>query len=71
MLPLVENPASDGPVRVWVAGCASGEEAYTIATELAEVVEVAGDTRGFRIIATAGTDDLVPVQTDFSDIRRR
>ncbi|WP_082029554.1 chemotaxis protein CheB [Tateyamaria sp. ANG-S1] len=28
----------DGPIRVWVVGCATGEEAYTIAIILAEVL---------------------------------
>ncbi|WP_233499369.1 chemotaxis protein CheB [Pararhodobacter sp. CCB-MM2] len=43
---------SEAPVRVWVAGCASGEEAYTIGMEMAEAMRAAGNTRGFRIIAT-------------------
>lgn len=43
---------TETPVRVWVAGCASGEEAYTIAIELAEALRSTGNTRGFRIIAT-------------------
>ncbi|WP_417626285.1 CheR family methyltransferase [Pararhodobacter aggregans] len=44
--------STEAPVRVWVAGCASGEEAYTIAIELAEALRATGNTRGFRIIAT-------------------
>ena len=28
----------DAPIRVWCAGCASGEEAYTIAMVLAEAL---------------------------------
>lgn len=40
-------------IRVWVPGCASGEEAYSIAMELSEVLrqENVAD-RGFRILAT-------------------
>ncbi|MGZ9809907.1 chemotaxis protein CheB [Pseudoroseicyclus sp. H15] len=40
------------PLRIWVPGCASGEEAYTLAIELTEALEAAGVQRKFRIIAT-------------------
>src|SRR3954451_8974141 len=33
---LLEEHAGDGPLRIWSAGCASGEEAYTVAMVLAE-----------------------------------
>lgn len=46
------DSSTETPVRIWVAGCASGEEAYTIAIELSEALREAGNTRGFRIIAT-------------------
>ena len=35
--------ARQGQVRVWSAGCASGEEPFTIAVALAEVARAAGD----------------------------
>lgn len=53
---LVEGKAEGKPVRVWVAGCSTGEEAYSIAIVLAEYL---GDRLG-----------KVPVQlfaTDLSD----
>ena len=43
---------SDTPLKVWVPGCASGEEAYTIAIELNEALKAAGRDKRFRIIAT-------------------
>ena len=51
---LFENRQNaDDPVRVWVAGCATGEEAYSIAILLREQIDrvhgVAGD---FQIFAT-------------------
>lgn len=49
---LVQDPDNTTPLRIWVAGCSSGEEAYTIAIELSEAVEAAGSQRSFRVIAT-------------------
>ncbi len=40
------------PLRIWVPGCSSGEEAYTLAIELSEALAQAGRSRSFRIIAT-------------------
>ncbi|ARE40996.1 Chemotaxis protein methyltransferase CheR [Rhodovulum sp. P5] len=49
---IVRQPAEDDTLRVWVPGCASGEEAYTIGIELSEALNHAGSQRNFRIIAT-------------------
>jgi len=48
---LVERPA-DLPIRIWVPGCASGEEAYSIAILLRERLERAGLERSVHIFAT-------------------
>ncbi|WP_374481495.1 PAS domain S-box protein [Zoogloea sp.] len=40
------------PLRAWVPACASGEEAYSIAILLAEIVEVLAEPRQVRIFAT-------------------
>src|SRR5689334_16864442 len=37
---MLRQKPPDAPVRVWSAGCASGEEAYTLAMVLAEVLGV-------------------------------
>src|SRR6185312_1250742 len=31
VVPLVERAEANQPIRIWVPGCASGEEAYTLA----------------------------------------
>ncbi len=42
----------DGQVRAWSAGCASGEEAYTIAMLLAEAIGIKAFTERVKIYAT-------------------
>src|SRR6185437_2083455 len=51
--PLVKQyePGS-GPLRAWVAACASGEEPYTLAMLIAEEAERAGKTVEVKIFAT-------------------
>ncbi|MGH8638049.1 MAG: CheR family methyltransferase, partial [Burkholderiales bacterium] len=44
--------AGDGGIRVWCAGCASGEEPYTVAMLLAERLGVDGVRRRVKIYAT-------------------
>ena len=48
---LMEKGPRDAPLRVWVAGCATGEEAYTLAILLAELSEKHGN-RPVKIFAT-------------------
>ncbi len=43
---------SDLPIRAWVTGCSSGEEAYTLAILLIEAGDAAGKTPGLNIFAT-------------------
>ncbi len=42
----------DGPVRIWVAGCSTGEEAYSVAIELFEWYAQAGLPPKVQIFAT-------------------
>ncbi len=50
--PLVASHPEDETIRAWVAGCASGEEAYSLAMLLFEAVEAAGRPLGVEIFAT-------------------
>jgi two-component system, chemotaxis family, CheB/CheR fusion protein len=43
---------SEIPLRVWVVGCATGEEAYSLAIALTEVAEAIPQTRAFQLFAT-------------------
>ena len=48
---------ANAPLRVWVPGCATGEEAYTIAMLLFEQFEAAGKPANIQIFATDIDDD--------------
>lgn len=50
--PLVRGRDDDMQIRVWVAGCSTGEEAVTVAILLAETFERAGLEPRFQIFAT-------------------
>lgn len=47
----LNNPRVDIPFRVWVSGCASGEEAYTIAMVIMDHIPE-NNSRDFQIFAT-------------------
>ena len=48
---LKDRPA-DAPVRIWVPGCATGEEAYSIAICLLEAISGAGATPSILVFGT-------------------
>ncbi len=50
--PLVARKGDDEPIRVWVPGCATGEEAYSIALLLMEHLRRAGKLCPLQIFAT-------------------
>lgn len=49
---LLKNRAHSDPIRIWVPGCATGEEAYSIAICLVEFLEEAKAVIPFEIFAT-------------------
>ena len=50
--PLMENAPPGSVIRVWVPGCSSGKEVYSLAMLLAEQAEVTGGKIDFQIFAT-------------------
>jgi two-component system CheB/CheR fusion protein len=50
---------NEEPIRVWSAGCASGEEAYTIAIVLAEVLGIEAFKNQVKIYATDLDEDAL------------
>ena len=49
---LVKDVPKDRQIRVWVAGCSTGEEAYSIAILFSEVMEELNIRRNVKIFAT-------------------
>ena len=50
--PLMRERPSGGPFRVWVAGCATGEEAYSMAMLVTELAEAAAKRFDIKVFAT-------------------
>jgi len=54
---ILESKKPGEPIRVWVSGCATGEEVYSIAIVFAEALRASSSTTQVRIFAT----DLSPL----------
>ena len=55
--PLVMARETGSTIRVWVPGCSTGEEAYTVAMLLAEQATIAGKAFDVKIFATDARED--------------
>jgi len=56
---LVENRKLDDPIRIWVPGCSTGEEAYSLAICLAEFLEEAHLNLPFEVFATDISENAI------------
>ena len=61
---LLGEREEDAPLRVWSAGCASGEEPYTVAMLLAEALGEEGFRRRVKIYATDVDDEALAEARD-------
>jgi two-component system CheB/CheR fusion protein len=57
--PLVRESSEDRPIRIWVAGCATGEEAYSVAISIFELLREADAEPHLEIFATDASDDAL------------
>lgn len=58
---LLQSHRASDQIRVWVAGCSTGEEAYSIAILFAEAMEELGLRRDVKIFATDLDGDSIAV----------
>jgi two-component system CheB/CheR fusion protein len=59
VLPELFKQPSDDPVRAWVLGCSTGQEAYSLAIAFVEAVEKAPRLRKLQVFATDLNDALL------------
>ena len=64
---MVKNASPSYQIRVWVTGCSTGEEAYSIAILFAEVMEELGVRRDVKIFATDRSGLLNDLTKVFSE----
>jgi two-component system CheB/CheR fusion protein len=56
---IVNSKLPGSPIRIWVAGCATGEEAYSVAISLIEVLEESGKKNPVQLFATDISDTAI------------
>ena len=56
---LLQEKSADSPLRVWVPGCATGEEAYSIAMLFMEQIAATRGARPLQIFATDIDEDAL------------
>lgn len=61
---LIAAQPADKPLRIWVAGCSTGEEAYSLAMICIEAMENAGFTAGLQVFASDIDADAIATARD-------
>ncbi len=56
---LIQGRAIDTPIRIWVPGCATGEEAYSIAIALREFLDTQGAHFPIQIFGTDVSEEAI------------
>ncbi len=58
---LLEQRSPDHPVRIWVPGCATGEEAYSIAIFFRELMDCVNREQSVQVFATDIDNDSIEI----------
>ncbi|MER0236781.1 chemotaxis protein CheB [Fulvimarina sp. MAC8] len=61
VLPLVESTRANDEIRIWVPGCSSGEEAYSIAILFADALRGRSDRPFVQVFATDIDDRMLAI----------
>lgn len=56
---ILEHKENGAPIRIWVAGCSTGEEAYSVAISLFEFIEGRKQDRSVKLFGTDLSDEVV------------
>ncbi len=59
--PIIKHSEPNAEIRVWCAGCATGEEAYSVAMLLQETIERLNLPRSFRVFATDVDQEVISI----------
>jgi two-component system CheB/CheR fusion protein len=58
---LLEERAPNDPIRIWLPGCSTGEEAYSLAIIVTEFVDSRPESPGIQIFATDVSDRVLEI----------
>lgn len=56
---LIDGRAREDPIRIWIPGCSTGEEAYSLAMAMTEFLEENDASYGIQIFATDLSDPVI------------
>lgn len=56
---ILKGRPADSPIRVWVPGCSSGEEAYSIAMALIEILDSKRDAHRIQVFGTDVSEESI------------
>lgn len=58
---IIRRHEGDGPIRVWVAGCSTGQEAYSLAMIFIEAMEKAPSRQSLQVFASDIDEDAIAI----------